>query len=249
MPSKPLLTGFALLLILIGIVFSAPRSFAQTNPQLPPLNSPPQISPNQAAPEESNADKFGATVLRSDKSSLLPDPAVEKLEAILQRPVTAMDLPRGPLEIPPVYLSYLSKVNAMSEGLLALKERFDKQMAVLPNKETPPQLVLSLQELGAMSQKLSADNRRFKSQFEYGENDYQSYRFIEQAVSSLEDATTYWRLSNRYRSLYRAEAREKSEDDELLTIKLQTALNAIESLKNIQLMRERLKKLDADTYP
>lgn len=231
-------------ILLMFLFLLGPTALAQQkvlNPvSLPPLNK-----------SESSLPTLDALIYQeaSQKPSV-KDKGLDTLNYVLNSPVTPDILSSGPIVIPSTYFAYIDKVNQMSDGLLSLKDRFDQRMTTMSDGEsTPPQLILSLQELGALTQRLSVDNRRFKMQFERGEDQYQSYQLIEQAVTSLEDAVKYWRLSNRYRSLYRAEAQEKQEDDAFLTLKLETALTAIDALKTIQVMRERLKKLDGNAYP
>jgi hypothetical protein len=62
----------------------------------------------------------------------------------------------------------------------------------------------------------------------------------------LEDAIHYWRLSNHYRRFFRGSSKEHAEDDEILKIKLQTALNTIDELKAIMDTREALGKTLTD---
>jgi len=130
-----------------------------------------------------------------------------------------------------IYKAYLERASKISTELLWVRKRLDLQ-----------DRTLSLQQLGALSQRLSLDNTRFKGTFTHGEEKFQSYQLIEKAVSNLDDAISYWRLSNRFRRMYRGGALEKREDDELLQTKLQTALNAIDELKVIIDTREALSR-------
>lgn len=130
-----------------------------------------------------------------------------------------------------IYKAYLEKATYISNELLVVRNRVDLQ-----------DRTLTLQQLGALSQKLSLDNAHFKDSFTHGEDQFQTYRLIQTAVSNLEDAISYWRISNRFRHIYRGSAKEKHEDEELLQTKLQTALNAIDELKVIIDTREALTK-------
>jgi hypothetical protein len=105
-----------------------------------------------------------------------------------------------------------------------------------------------LQQLGAFTQSLSAENLHFKGSFTHGEEKFQTYQLIQTAIHNLEDASNYWRIANRYRSLYRGSLREHMEDDQILKLKIQTALNAIDELKNIVHTRESLSKDLTDAY-
>lgn len=137
-----------------------------------------------------------------------------------------------------VYHAYLARAEKISGQLLSVKERLERHGNTM-----------SLQQLGALSQELTASNRRFEDTFKYGEEQFQSYRLIQKAIHSLEDAIRYWRLCNEYRAMYRGSALEKANDDEVLQIKLQTAITAIDELKAIREMRQALETLNEDYYP
>jgi hypothetical protein len=130
-----------------------------------------------------------------------------------------------------IYQAYINRAAGISANLLSVRTRLQN------NRDT-----ISLQQLGALTQRLSAENLRFKNSFRHGEEKFQTYQLIEKAVSNLEDAIEYWRVSNKYRPLYRGSVRERAEDDEILQIKLQTAMNAIEELKAIMETRDALTK-------
>jgi glutamate mutase epsilon subunit len=130
-----------------------------------------------------------------------------------------------------IYRSYLERAAVLSGGLLKVRQHLD-----LNDRS------MTLQELGAMTQRLSAENLHFRGSFHHGEERFQTYRLIEKAITNLEDALNYWRAANKYRPLYRGSAREVREDDEVLRIKLQTAVNAIDELKIIEDTREALSK-------
>lgn len=130
-----------------------------------------------------------------------------------------------------IYKAYLEKASYISKELLMVRNRLGTQ-----------ERTLTLQQLGALSQKLSLDNERFKGTFTHGEDQFQTYQLIQKAVGNLEDAISYWRISNHYRHIFRGSAREKLEDDELLQTKLQTAINAMDELKVIIDTREVLTR-------
>lgn len=130
-----------------------------------------------------------------------------------------------------IYRAYIEKAADISGSLISIRPRLEMQ------DET-----LTLQQLGALSQRLSAQNSRFRDGFKHGENKFHTYRLIETAVTNFEDAINYWRLSNHYRKTYRGAARERIEDDEILKIKLQMAMNAIDELKVILQAREKLNR-------
>ena len=125
--------------------------------------------------------------------------------------------------------NYLKKASGISETLLKVRTR------VAQHDNT-----LSLQQLGALSQRLTAENRGFRDSFQHGQESFQTYQLIQKAVVNLEDAISYWRLSNHYRFLYRGSVLEQAEDDEILKVKIQTAMNAIDELKGIVETRQAL---------
>lgn len=137
-----------------------------------------------------------------------------------------------------IYRAYIVKAADIRTDLLRVKTRMDTS-----------DWNLSLQQLGAMAQQVSARNTRFSREFKYGEEAFYSYQLIEKAVTALEDAISYWREANRYRLLYRGTAREHAEDDEVLRLKLQTALSAIDELNAFQDLQASLDMLDEDVYP
>lgn len=130
-----------------------------------------------------------------------------------------------------IYNAYLAKASYICRELLMVRNRLDSQ-----------ERTITLQQLGALSQKLSLDNARFQGSFTHGEDQFQTYQLIQKAIHNLEDAISYWRISNHYRHMFRGSAREKLEDDELLQTKLQTAINAMDELKVIIETREALTR-------
>lgn len=137
-----------------------------------------------------------------------------------------------------IYGRYIEKAAKISDELLKVKTKLSDQQGTV-----------SLQQLGAICQKVSLTNTRFKNTFQYGEEQFQTYQLIQKAISDLESAISYWRVSNQYRKIYRGGARERIEDDEVLKIKLLTATNTIEALKTIMDTRETLSRnLEEDDY-
>lgn len=130
-----------------------------------------------------------------------------------------------------IYRSYLDKAGELSQKLVEVRRKLD-----LPEKN------LSLQELGALTQQLSLQNLHFKDRFAHGEEHFQTYGLIQKAIRNLEDAIHYWRISNHYRSVSRGSMRERLEDDEILQMKLQAAMNAIDELKVITETRQALSR-------
>jgi hypothetical protein len=122
-----------------------------------------------------------------------------------------------------IYQAYLDQAGTLSQKLLTLRETINTR------KQT-----LTLQQLAAMSQALSVENKRFKRGFHHGEEEFHSYQLIQKAVTNLEELVQYWRLANRYRSLYRGSTLALAEDDLFLKNRLQTALFAIDDLKAIR---------------
>lgn len=130
-----------------------------------------------------------------------------------------------------IYYQYLQKASGISESLLRIRKKIEF------NDRT-----LTLQQLGALTQRLSAENMHFRDSFTHGQEKFQTYQLIEKAIHNLEDAINYWRVSNQYRFLYRGSVMEQAEDDEILKIKIQTAMNAIAELETIMQTREALGK-------
>jgi hypothetical protein len=130
-----------------------------------------------------------------------------------------------------IYRRYIQRASSISEQLLSLRPRLTQ------NNQT-----MSLQQLGAFAQNLSAENQRFAGTFTHGEENFQTYQLIQTAITNLEDAINYWRISNRYRNLYRGSQKEQDQDQQILRLKIQTALNAIDQLKTIIQTREALSK-------
>lgn len=127
-----------------------------------------------------------------------------------------------------IYKNYLDQADSISKQLLATGPRLSQ--------------TLSLQQLGALTQNLSAENQRFQKAFTHGEEQFHTYQLIQTAIRNLEDACNYWRIANRYRAFHRGSGQEHASDDQILRIKLQTALNAINQLQVITHTREALTK-------
>ncbi|WP_373532132.1 hypothetical protein [Vampirovibrio sp.] len=130
-----------------------------------------------------------------------------------------------------IYTRYVEKAAKISGELLKVGKRLSEEDATV-----------SLQQLGAICQKVSLTNTRFKNTFQHGEEQFQTYQLIQKAIGNLESAISYWRVSNRYRKIYRGGARERLEDDEILKTKLLTATNAIDELKTIMTTQEALSR-------
>lgn len=128
-----------------------------------------------------------------------------------------------------LYRAYLKQASVISDELLDIRKRMQAQAGTI-----------TLSQLGALVQSLSSENKRFKQSFTHGEEKFQSYRLIEKALTNLEDSIHYWRLSNHFRTSARGGAQERVEDDEILKVKLQTALNAIQELERITATRKAL---------
>jgi hypothetical protein len=132
-----------------------------------------------------------------------------------------------------IYRAYVTKAEALRTDLVRVKTRMDES-----------DWNLSLQQLGAMAQQVATRNTRFSREFKYGEDGFYSYKLIEKAARALDDAVSYWREANKYRLLYRGTAREQAEDDEVLRVKLQTALSAIEELDEFEHLQKSLQVLE-----
>jgi cob(I)alamin adenosyltransferase len=125
------------------------------------------------------------------------------------------------------YQQYLSKAASISQELLNVREELLTQGGTL-----------SLQQLGALSQDLTMQYETFKKQLNPQEKQFQSAQLIETAITSLDEAIDYWRTSNRYRRWERGAATNRTEDDEILQLKLQTANTAISNLSGIVKTRQ-----------
>ena len=135
-----------------------------------------------------------------------------------------------------IYRHYIKKASGISEDLFTIRKRLSLQGDSI-----------TLQQLGAMSQRLSQENLQFRDSFRHGEEQFHTYHLIQTAITNLEDAIEYWRIGNRYRRVYRGALRDRIEDDEILKVKLQAAVNAIEELNTIRETREALaKELDEE---
>lgn len=226
----PVKTGLGLVFLLLTAVLIGFSAMGLAQESLPPLGS----GGVQPLPDDLTQD-------------------LKKLDAYLYGGGVAPGLTSNSAELTPrrIYQEYLLKATQISADLLAVKARFDSLSADSEgNINKPlPQTMMSLQKLGALTQQVSTDNTRFRDNFTHGEEAFQSYQLIQKAIRNLEEAVSYWRISNQYRALYRGEATAKDEDDEVLRVKLETALSAIEELKAIDEMRAALKTLDADSYP
>ncbi len=130
-----------------------------------------------------------------------------------------------------VYQKYIKRAAGISNLLLGVKQKLNEQGDTV-----------TLQQLGAICQRASLDNTRFRDTFSHGEDQFQTYRLIQKAIVNLEAAISYWRISNKYRKVYRGGARERMEDDEILKTKLVNAMNAIDELKTIMATREALSR-------
>jgi hypothetical protein len=170
-------------------------------------------------PDKAELESVKADLARIDHDSA--DGQYENASSILGKDIKARD----------VYRLYLKKADEISEDLLHIRSRLSAEPRTI-----------SLQQLGAMVQRLSAENLRFAAGFQHGEQHFQTYQLIEKAVSNLQDAIAYWRVATQYRPLYRGSAREKADDDDVLELKIQTAVNAIDSLNTIVETRTKLSK-------
>lgn len=135
-----------------------------------------------------------------------------------------------------IYLRYIKRAAGISDELLTIRTKMELQGDTI-----------NLQQLGAICQKISLTNSRFKDSFQYGEEDFQTYQLIQKAIGNLEAAISYWRIANQYRKVYRGGLQERMEDDEVLKVKLLTAMNAIEELKAVMETRAALSR-DLEEY-
>lgn len=130
-----------------------------------------------------------------------------------------------------IYRHYLEHAEPISQQLLSLR------VYLAQNDQ-----VLNLQQLAAKTQSLSTANQRFRTSWIHGEERFQSAKLIQNAVHNLEDAIHYWRIANQYRTLYRGSTQEHREDDQILRLKIQAALTAIDQLQIIVDTRKALSK-------
>lgn len=100
----------------------------------------------------------------------------------------------------------------------------------------------SLQRLAAITHSVSVENQALHVALEGEENRYQSYQKILQAVTALEEATQYWRQSNEAQNLGRGSRQDTNQDQEIVRIKLQSAMGAIEELKEFEALKLTLDK-------
>ena len=125
------------------------------------------------------------------------------------------------------YRQYLAKAADISQELLSVREELLTEGGKL-----------SLQQLGALSQEFSMQYAHFKKQLTPAETKFQSTQLIETAVTSLDQAIEYWRTSNHFRRWEHSNNTDKTDDDEILQLKLQTANTAIGNLSGIVKTRQ-----------
>lgn len=130
-----------------------------------------------------------------------------------------------------IYRGYLAKASEISTELLSVGKKLDTQSRMI-----------SLQQLGALVQRLSLDNAQFKNTFRHGEEQFQTYQLMQKAITNLEEAIQYWRMANQYRRIYRSAQTDQDADREIVRLKLQTAINAIDELKVIVDTRNALNQ-------
>ena len=193
-----------------------------------------QLGSSEAALE--SAPPLGIEQIRSDLAKL-DTGLLEATASDRGQPaeLDTSDLKSASLRARDVYRRYLIKAEKISHDLIEIRGRLQP-----PNQAKQ----LSVQQLGALSQHISAQNTRLKGSFSHGEDQFRSYQLIQTAVGNLEDAIYYWRTANKYRELYRETAIEKIEDDDVLKLKIRTALNAIDELEEIFNIREALNSLE-----
>jgi hypothetical protein len=134
------------------------------------------------------------------------------------------------------YRAYLAHAAEISRDLLHVRDILESQGRRL-----------NLQQLGALTQRLSVGRDRFRESLAPGEETFETYRLINRAVTSLEEAIVYWRVANRYRPWLRGSLAERAEDEDILQLKLQAAVNAIDALGDVVKMRQTLSRdLDED---
>jgi hypothetical protein len=134
------------------------------------------------------------------------------------------------------YRVYLTHAAEISRDLLHVRDILESQGRRL-----------NLQQLGALTQRLSVGRDRFRESLAPGEETFETYRLINRAVTSLEEAIVYWRVANRYRPWLRGSLAERAEDEDILQLKLQAAVNAIDALGDVVKMRQTLSRdLDED---
>lgn len=141
---------------------------------------------------------------------------IEDISGSTRSPVVGQPFKLRPYEI---YRNYLKAIEPLSIELVAIQNRINAQ-----------QNIVSLQQLGALVQRVSIENQALKKTFQYGETEFDSYKTLQTAIHNLEDAIQYWRLANHHRRFSRSNTRYRSDDDEVLQLKLKTALNSIDNL-------------------
>lgn len=142
----------------------------------------------------------------------------------------------GEIKLQDRYRAYLAHAAEISRDLLHVRDMLGSQ-----------DRRLNLQQLGALTQRLSVARDRFREGLVPGEETFESYRLINRAVTSLEEAIVYWRVANRYRPWLRSSLAERAEDEDILQLKLQAAVNAIDALEEVVKMRQTLsRELDED---
>jgi hypothetical protein len=129
------------------------------------------------------------------------------------------------------YALYQRLAAGLVAKLLRIKAENDQQ-------STP--YSYSLQRLAAITHSVTVENQALHVALEGEETRYQSYQKILQAVTSLEEATQYWRQTNEAQSLGRGSRQEANQDQEIVRLKLQNAMGAIETLKEFEALKMTL---------
>jgi hypothetical protein len=128
------------------------------------------------------------------------------------------------------YRRYLKGIQPLMSDLFALKDNLDRM-----------EQGFSVQQLAAAVASLHLKDELFKAGATPADLKRNSYQQIYKAIQAMDDAVTYWRTALQYRTTYRSNATDKVMDDELLRVKLSTAVIAIDKLKELEESRKALE--------
>jgi hypothetical protein len=118
-----------------------------------------------------------------------------------------------------------------SKRLFALITTMNKINGVLTESALSK---ITLQQVAALNHQLKLQHKQFRESFRHQEQQLYTYQLVLRAVLNLNDAVSYWQLSDRYKADTRGSSFEQLEDDEYLQVKLKGVLQSIAALKEIK---------------
>lgn len=162
----------------------------------------------------------------ADESQPWVDPVDwQRADKTLQRIPPNIDkaLTDWPPEGQAAYLRFLIVAQRVLDRLYLLNKRIGATDANI-----------TLQQLAAMTHEIRLEADRYNQRREPNTDSLYSAQLIQRAVENLQDAVYYWQATDKVRAPYRSTLREKMLDDEVLRVKVKTAVQAVEELKTLQ---------------